>query len=226
MGGARHWLVLGLGLLSFGLGACRSPLGGGSEPYNLTSAKTAVVTYYGSGDYRAEVEKVAAQAEKWLEKRAGKAEDGERLAVVFDIDETVLSNYPQMKAQDFGYVPAEWAAWVDRAEAPAIEPMRDLVLRARELGYTVFFITGRVLPGEHEGTAMNLMREGMGDYERLIMKPAEDERTAAKRKAAQRAALEKEGYTIVASIGDQWSDLVGGYAEKGFKVPNPFYEIP
>ena len=32
--------------------------------------------------------------------------------------------------------------------------------------------------------------------------------------------------TIIASVGDQWSDLDGGYAERVFKLPNPFYFIP
>jgi len=33
----------------------------------------------------------------------------------------------------------------------------------------------------------------------------------------------KEGYVIVANVGDQNSDLVGGYCRKFFKLPNPFY---
>ena len=32
-----------------------------------------------------------------------------------------------------------------------------------------------------------------------------------------------DGYTIIANLGDQESDLAGGYAEKTFKLPNPFY---
>jgi len=28
---------------------------------------------------------------------------------------------------------------------------------------------------------------------------------------------------IIANIGDQESDLAGGFAEKTFKLPNPFY---
>lgn len=33
-------------------------------------------------------------------------------------------------------------------------------------------------------------------------------------------------YHIVANVGDQQSDLTGGYADQDFKVPNPFYFIP
>jgi hypothetical protein len=38
-----------------------------------------------------------------------------------------------------------------------------------------------------------------------------------------RRKLEQDGYVIIANIGDQNSDLVGGYAERFFKLPNPFY---
>jgi hypothetical protein len=33
-------------------------------------------------------------------------------------------------------------------------------------------------------------------------------------------------YHIIANVGDQQSDLIGGYADQPFKVPNPFYFIP
>jgi acid phosphatase len=45
------------------------------------------------------------------------------------------------------------------------------------------------------------------------------------RKTAARRALYREGYTIVANLGDQESDLRGGYAEHIFKLPDPLYLI-
>ena len=33
-------------------------------------------------------------------------------------------------------------------------------------------------------------------------------------------------HTIIANVGDQWSDLDGGFAERVFKLPNPVYFIP
>jgi len=35
-----------------------------------------------------------------------------------------------------------------------------------------------------------------------------------------------QGYTIIVNIGDQMSDLDGGFAERTYKLPNPFYFIP
>lgn len=45
----------------------------------------------------------------------------------------------------------------------------------------------------------------------------------ARSRAGGRAAIEAQGYTIVANVGDQESDLAGGRAERAFKLPNPFY---
>jgi hypothetical protein len=38
-------------------------------------------------------------------------------------------------------------------------------------------------------------------------------------------ALSTEAITIVLNMGDQESDLMGGYAQRTFKLPNPFYYI-
>ncbi len=84
------------------------------------------MAYVDNGGYDRDLAAVAAEARSWIEQRAARKGAGERLAVVIDIDETVLSSYPQMKAQDLGYVPEVWNGWVDRGVAPAIAPMREV----------------------------------------------------------------------------------------------------
>jgi predicted secreted acid phosphatase len=197
------------------------------EPSNLTTAKTAVRAYVESGGYARDVESVAEQVKVWIGERVERRLEGEKLAIVLDIDETVLSNYPQMDREDFGYNRPDWVAWVDKAEAPVIEPMREVYREARKLGVAVVFLTGRSDPAEKPGTLINLEREGMEEYLRIYFKTAEDtEPTAAERKVKRRAEVEAEGWTIIASVGDQYSDFQGGHTERGFKLPNPFYEIP
>ena len=49
---------------------------------------------------------------------------------------------------------------------------------------------------------------------------------AADFKAPERRRIAENGYTILLTIGDQQSDLDGGYAEKTFKLPNPVYTLP
>jgi predicted secreted acid phosphatase len=223
----NRWLAPCLLAVILAASACQSPPRPAfTEPINISTAKASAVIYHDSGTYLRDVALVADEVIAWLEQRAAKARETERLAVVFDIDETVLSNYPHILEQDFGYIPRVWDAWVQEARAPAIEPMRAAVWRAHELGYAVIFITGRKDPGDRAATALNLARELMGDYERLLLRPAGDRRPAVEFKVELRGELAEEGFAIVASVGDQWSDLLGGYAERLFKVPNPFYEIP
>jgi hypothetical protein len=45
-------------------------------------------------------------------------------------------------------------------------------------------------------------------------------------KSGTRAYIESLGYTVVADFGDQYSDLLGGFADKTFKMPNPNYYLP
>jgi acid phosphatase len=194
------------------------------EPLNLDTAKAAVVRYYESGDYDRAVAAVVAEARTWIEQCAAHRQSGERLAVVLDIDETLLSNYPYIVTTGFGYIPHDWDAWIARGEAPAIKPVRELLLAARRLRLDVFLITGRTESRDRAATEANLRREGMGDYTRLIMKPAEGPPlSVGERKAAARRALYGEGYTIIANLGDQESDLRGGYAGRTFKLPDPLY---
>lgn len=199
-----------------------------AAPLNLSDAKAAVLAYVDSGAYARDFAAAAAEALEWIERRAEARRPGERLAVVLDIDETVLSNLPHMRAEDFGYHPREWVAWIDSANAPALAPMREVFESARARGVAVLFLTGRKAPAERAGTEKNLRREGFADYAALrFAEPADAPlSTSAARKTAARAAWAAEGWTIIATIGDQESDLAGGHAERAFKLPNPFYRIP
>lgn len=224
----RPLLVLPLFCL---LAACsttpaRRPLAEASL-VNLSDAKAAVLAYADDGRYAADLAYVAGQAEAWLHTRAAARQPGERLAVVFDLDETLLSNLPAMRDEDFGYRPSEWIRWTDRADAPVLPEVKRVYDLARTLDIAVFFLTGREDPRERASTEANLRRVGLDHYVELRMRRRDDTgRTAAARKSAVRSAWAAAGWTIVASIGDQESDLAGGHAERTFKLPNPFYRIP
>jgi predicted secreted acid phosphatase len=192
------------------------------EPANLTPHKQELIRYVDSGDYDRDLQAVAERARTWIELRARSRKPGEQLCVVMDLDETLLRNWSQMRGNDFGYVPAEWSKWVVSGAAPAIEPIRDLFRRARALGVDVVFITGR--PERHRAaTEENLRKIQCGDYAMLICAPDGLKTTAAEFKTDARRDLVGGGRVIVANVGDQLSDLTGGFAEKTFKLPNPFY---
>lgn len=194
-----------------------------AEPRNLSVLKAEIVAYVDSGEYEAGVKAAVTPAVEFLAERvAGKAA-GERLAVVLDIDETALTNLPHMRSLDFGYVPTEWDAWVAKGEAPAIAPVLAFFADARRAGVEVFFITGRK-ESDRAGTEKNLRGAGFGDYTGLVLKPNGAKVTTEQFKTETRRKLQSEGRVIIANIGDQESDLAGGFSERTFKVPGPFYQ--
>lgn len=204
------------------MGGCATSRPSTGEPANLYPHKQEVRAYVDSGRYLADIGAVADRAERWLEQRATQRRDDERLAVVFDLDETLFFNWPQISRQDFGYVSAEWQRWVDAAKAPPIEPVRAVYRTARRLGVAVIFITGRP-ERDRASTEKNLRAIDCHEHAALICLPAATKSTSAAFKTAARRNVTREGWVIVANVGDQESDLSGGFAERTFKLPNPFY---
>lgn len=219
MSSLRRVVICGAWACALVLAGCATP----AAPRNLSDLKREVRAYVDQGAYRRDLTAAAAQADAWIVARA--ARGGERLTVVFDLDETLMSNWPHMAALDFGYVPDEWHRWVTAGEAPALEPVCAVFRTARRLGVEVVLLTGRH-ERDRAGTEKNLRAIGCADYQRLIFSPDGDTRTAAEYKTAERRRLSAEGRTIIANLGDQESDLSGGYAERAFKLPNVFYALP
>ncbi len=207
---------------------------------NLHFYKQELRAYVDSGRYLAEVAAVAAEAMKFIETRVGKP--GEKLAIVFDIDETVLSNMPAILANDFAWntrSPCEFDAsgkivspacglgpWINAARGEALAPMRALYDLAIAKNIAVVFLTGRPV-SMTDVSEKNLKAAGFLKYEQLILKPATPAfANLAAFKTDARRRITEQGFTIAANVGDQQSDLDGGFAERTFKVPNPFYFNP
>src|ERR1700754_368396 len=204
------------------------------EPANVGDRKTDALTYYDSGAYLTNLQQAAAPAIAWINEQAPRVA---RPAVVLDIDETSLSNWEAIKANDFGRViggpcnelpagPCGWATWDQRGSSTVIPSTMDIYTAAKDRGAAVFFITGRP-ESQRAATERNLQAVGYTGYTQLIMEPVGAHYvSAADFKAPQRGQIEQQGYTIIANIGDQQSDLDGGFSEQTYLVPNPFYRIP
>ena len=204
------------------------------QPANIGDLKFAAIDYYNSGAYLTDLQLAAAPAISWINDEAPRVD---RPAVVFDIDETSLSNWEAIKANDFGRVidgpctklpegPCGWQAWDLRAQSTVIQPTMEIFTAATDRGATIFFITGRP-ESQRVATERNLQAVGYTGYAYLFMEPNGSHYvSAADFKAPQRADIEQRGYTIIANVGDQPSDLDGGFSERTYLLPNPFYRIP
>jgi len=87
--------------------------------------------------------------------------------------------------------------------------------------------TGTGRPAElREATERNLQQAGYHPAGVVLQPPGAAFKSAVDFKAPERRKIAESGYTIILSMGDQQSDLNGGYAEKTFKLPNPVYFLP
>ena len=111
------------------------------------------------------------------------------------------------------------------ARAQAIDGTLALFKTAKQHHAAVFFITGRH-ENERAATEKNLKAAGFEGYDGLVLRRKGDNMTVIQYKSGARAKIAEQGYTIIANAGDQASDLAGGYAERAYKLPNPFYYIP
>jgi len=206
-----------------------STTGYAKEPKNLAVTKESLIKYHDSGEYQKDQAKTIDQAMQYLKTRLDsekKSGDHKKLAIVLDIDETSLSNYPDMVAMGFGGTPQQINDAIAKGKDPVIAPTLELYRYAKANNVAVFFITGRPEPARAL-TEHNLATAGYLNWDSLTLRPVDyHEKTIAIYKTKAREDVEKQGYDIVLNIGDQQSDLAGKHADKAFKLPNPYYFLP
>ena len=188
---------------------------------DLPSAKQQVRTYVETGQYTRDLESAYTQGLEHLTSHA----DLKKKAIVFDIDETLLSNYDHMVSNSFGGNDQWYKKEEMLAESTPIVPMVRLYHQAQKLGYQVFLITGRP-QDEAAATMKNLRKVGLHHWAKIAYWPSQSKQTVEAFKASERHAIEAKGYTIVLNVSDQKSDLKGGASLFTLKLPNPFYRIP
>lgn len=208
--------------------------------------------YYRCTGYDDDIAKVLGDARKWV---AARAPEVTRPAIVLDIDETSLLNWPRIYTDDYAYFPSFPGEgcdfkkvgdpcgdldWQKAGSAGAIAPTLELYKLARCIDQAatcskveVFFVTGRrEIEYKQEmpsvWTLRNLEAAGFAGVARdhLYMRDKDSTGPVSGHKIAARVDIESKGFTIIANVGDQKSDLAGEHAELTFKVPNPFYFIP
>lgn len=188
---------------------------------NLDTAKKLVQNYYESGEFDKECRALFDDAKSQIEK----IKLGENFAVIFDVDETALSNYNNTKEISFGYIREHWHNAILKADEPVIPETKKFYDWLISKNIKVIFLTGRY-EEIREATLKNLISTGYSQFDTLIVRNFQESKIpAAEFKPAKRNELAEKGYNIIASVGDQWSDLVGGNSGIKIKLPNYLYLI-
>jgi acid phosphatase len=186
---------------------------------NLQVVKKDIMNYYEKGAYSRDLKDIISKAESEINNLKLTTNS----AVVFDIDETSLSNYEIMKKEYFGYDQARWDNWVNEGRAPAIPEVKEFYDFLISKNIKVIFLTGRK-NSQFDPTYRNLKNVGYIKFDTLILKnDSESNLTALEFKSNKREELSKKGYDIIASIGDQTSDLEGKNHGIQIKLPNYIY---
>ena len=175
-------------------------------------------------------------------------------AVVFDADDTTLWTYDMEDgAMHFNFDPVLQGTWVHDGKFPATPGMVDFVDAVAAKGYNVYGITGRSASQEDD-TIANLGNVGYSEFNadnfftkfdsthpkpdyldcHTSVDPTDDPAkcTTVDYKAGTRKYIEAPvadgglGQDIVLNIGDQFSDLQGGFSDASLKLPNPTYYLP
>ncbi|MFD3582031.1 HAD family acid phosphatase [Streptomyces sp. NPDC058683] len=150
-----------------------------------------------------DVAAVTGPAQSYIDSRAAANTSGARLAIVLDIDNTSLETY-----------------FEGGITVPATPPVLALAQDAHAKGVSVFFVSARSnlfnvvtksnltsvgypVDGLYARTVAQLLTESIADF-----------------KTSQRKAIEANGYDIVANIGNNTTDLSGGYADTTYKLPD------
>lgn|SRR5690554_4278249 len=165
----------------------------------------AVLWQQHSGEYRALAYQAFNLAQMHLDVLLESKEGHDKpLAIVTDIDETILDNSPysgkQIELQE-DYVPERWTEWVNEKKAKPIPGALEFFEYAKSRGVEVFYISNRTVDQE-EATLENMRAVGFpySDAANLLL-------AAETSRKGKRRATVKETHEIIMLIGDNLSDF-------------------
>jgi HAD superfamily, subfamily IIIB (Acid phosphatase) len=212
---------------------------------NLGLVELRIQAYYGDpngtgvasphSNYARQTDSIAARTRRYLQARLSQSGPG-KPALVLDIDDTSLLTYGYEVSQGFGFTVASDDSYLETHTLPAVFGMPALANWAASHGITVFWITGRPV-SQRALTRKNLAAVGYAppaNKGHLFLRPSNPPGyltcgtscTTSQYKSLTRKHIAAEGYDILADMGDQFSDLRGGFADRTVKLPNPMYFIP
>ncbi|MGI5456368.1 HAD family acid phosphatase [Streptomyces sp. CA-249302] len=171
---------------------------------SLATAMTAQAATVTEAQWLSDVAAVTTPAQSYIDGRVAANTSGAKPAIVLDIDNTALESYFEGTSTD----------------TPATPPVLALAQDAHAEGVSVFFISARSNLF-NSITKSNLTSVGYpvdGLYARTVAQLLTQ--SIQTFKTNSRKAIEADGYDIIANIGNNTTDLAGGYADTTYKLPD------
>ena len=185
-----------------------------SDSYVIQVEKTFGVEYLiNSGEAKALRYQAYNIASKRLEELKKEHENEENLAVILDIDETILKNYYYLAQQFLGkeeYKNMSFSSWVQEEKGTIIEGAEEFLNKAKELNIEVFYITNRALKTK-EATINNLNSLNLpyADENHILLKESSSSKESRVKKV-------QENHNVLMYVGDN----LGDFTEKKKKKSN------
>ena len=176
------------------------------------SQSMAILYSHYAAEYRALTLQAYNIAEMRLLSLAASGSDVSDMAVVLDIDETVLDNSPYQArsvVDGFSY-PEKWDTWCMLEEAEAIPGALRFLECADSLGFKIFYVSNRKQESVYQATLNNLRTAGFPQVseESLLLRAARSGTNPdPSDKEARRMQIESAGYSIALLIGDNLGDF-------------------
>jgi len=186
-----------------------------------------------STEYRALCEHLFRQATVAILRKVKTEKNSDNLAVVVDLDETVLDNslyqVERWKA-GLSFTQDSWSEWVNREEAGLVPGAKEFLKAVRKKGVRVVFVSNR-MNKNLEPTRRNLLAlEVLAPNDLFLLRLDKDDVKEVRRREVNegKARMKKVGpLNVIGYVGDQMGDFPSGQAKEfgktSFLLPNPMY---
>lgn len=198
--------ISALSIFVFFSSSCQQQVEQSPQPISKDNALLMAVLY---NYYAAEYKALCYQAfnigkERLVEIKANNLSNPS-LAVVVDIDETIIDNSPpeaKLILDNKTYNDEDWNKWCAMASAETVPGSLDFLNFADSLGYTIFYVSNRKDKFTRQGTIKNLANQGFPQLadENILLRTAEKDKE-------KRRHLISEKYQIVLLVGDNIGDF-------------------
>ncbi|MDF0534099.1 5'-nucleotidase, lipoprotein e(P4) family [Shewanella yunxiaonensis] len=169
----------------------------------VTQNTQSVLWMQNAGEYRALCYQAYNTAQMAFD--AAKATQKGKLAVMVDLDETMLDNSPyaawQIQHQQ-PFASSSWDNWVNAVQTPALHGAVAFAKYVTDNGGTMFYVSNRS-DRTFAATKANLIKDGfpnVSDFTLRLKKDTSD-------KAPRMQSIEADGYKVVLFLGDNLNDF-------------------
>lgn len=174
----------------------------------------ATIWFQKSGEARACYYQTYYFAQMMLDMKIGEIdpENSRPLAIILDIDETVLDNSPfeaKCVKAEMAYSKENWKEWSELGSARALPGTVDFLNYAKSKGVTAFYISNRK-PDEMTATLKNMTDLGFpfAEEKYLLLKTEESGKK-------QRREIVQKDYDVLLYIGDNLADFNELFEKRG-----------